>query len=297
MRSPSHVVMLETSDSYIPECAVWYSTGVLVIFLRFATRIRTVGLAGFRGDDYLCILYLALYTACLVIVVFTYHSGSLLEVNEGNVNLLTEEDIEILALGSRIEYFSFFIYSGCIWSLKFSVLFFYNSLTLGVVRRKTIIFLAWLCGISYTVLCLTALLSCRPLSANWQIKPRPGPECAYRPQNFWTLVVLNVVTDTAILSIPLPILWHLRVRPIRKLGVALLLSSGLFVIGTAIMRAWITISGPMSVITINLCKPLSGVLERPFQHVSSSISPLVPPCFCCLRLEGAPYHAPRNPPL
>lgn len=58
--------------------------------------------------------YLALYTACLVIVVFTYHSGSLLEVNEGNVNLLTEEDIKILAAGSRVEYLSFFIYTGCI---------------------------------------------------------------------------------------------------------------------------------------------------------------------------------------
>lgn len=61
-----------------------------------------------------CRQYLALYTACLVIVVFTYHSGSVLEVNEDNVNLLTEEDIEILAMGSRIEYLSFFIYSGCI---------------------------------------------------------------------------------------------------------------------------------------------------------------------------------------
>lgn len=55
-----------------------------------------------------------LYTMCLVIVVFTYHSGSVLEVNEGNIDLLTEEDIKILATGSLIEYTSFFIYSGCI---------------------------------------------------------------------------------------------------------------------------------------------------------------------------------------
>ena len=79
MKSPSRVVMLETSDSYIPECAVgfpqlppcrelgvsdvlrwkmqaWYSAGVLVILLRFVTRVRTVGLVGFRGDDYLSLL-------------------------------------------------------------------------------------------------------------------------------------------------------------------------------------------------------------------------------------------------
>ena len=79
MRSPSHIVVLETSDSYIPECAVchlrlpaagylgvsevliwqtqaWYTVGVIVIILRVITRIRTVGIARFRGDDYLAFL-------------------------------------------------------------------------------------------------------------------------------------------------------------------------------------------------------------------------------------------------
>lgn len=86
---------------------------------------------------------------------------------------------------------------------------------------------------------------------NWQIKPLPGPDCTFRPQNFWTLVVLNVLTDVAILSIPTPLLWRLRVSWPRKVGVSMLLLSGLFMIATAIVRAVQTLTGVPSVININ----------------------------------------------
>jgi hypothetical protein len=86
---------------------------------------------------------------------------------------------------------------------------------------------------------------------NWICKPLPGPECTFRPQNFWILVILNVITDAALLTIPLPILWHLRVSRRRKVGVGILLSSGLFIISTAIIRAITTLGGSPSIININ----------------------------------------------
>lgn len=91
----------------------------------------------------------------------------------------------------------------------------------------------------------------RSYSHNWQIRPLPGPSCTFRPQNFYVLVTLNVLTDTAILIIPIPILWHLRVSPLKKTGVSLLLSSGVFIIGTAIVRAIVTVRSAPSVININ----------------------------------------------
>lgn len=86
---------------------------------------------------------------------------------------------------------------------------------------------------------------------NWQISPLPGPECTFRPQNFWTLVVLNVGTDLAILSIPAPLLLRLRISWARKFGACLLLLSGLFMISTALVRAVQTLSGAPSVINVN----------------------------------------------
>ncbi|GJC79731.1 hypothetical protein ColLi_02569 [Colletotrichum liriopes] len=40
----------------------WYAIGVFIILLRLAVRVRTVGIRGFRGDDYLALPYLALYS-------------------------------------------------------------------------------------------------------------------------------------------------------------------------------------------------------------------------------------------
>ncbi|KAK1975738.1 hypothetical protein LZ30DRAFT_807336 [Colletotrichum cereale] len=79
----------------------------------------------------------------------------------------------------------------------------------------------------------------------------PGHECTFRPQNFWVLLWLNTLTDAALLCIPIPILLHLRVSLKRKIGVGVLLSSGVFVISTAIVRAITTLGGSPSIININ----------------------------------------------
>lgn len=39
----------------------WYALGVLILILRHIVRLRTVGLQGYQGDDYLSILVCFLY--------------------------------------------------------------------------------------------------------------------------------------------------------------------------------------------------------------------------------------------
>ncbi|KAF3764232.1 hypothetical protein M406DRAFT_232985, partial [Cryphonectria parasitica EP155] len=231
----------------------WFVFGVLVISLRYVVRIRTVGIRNFAGDDYLMLLVLALWTIDAVIVEITYYTGGSIDVTPEVLPYLSERDIAILMYGTKWEYASFFTYSGLIWALKFSVLCFYQRLRADEWRQTwlTVHCLGWINCVAYIALCLTALLSCRPFHDNWAVKPLPPLRCTFRPQNFWTLVVLNVLTDALILSLPLPILWRLRVSRLRKLGVTLLLCSGLFLIATAIVRAAFTIAGSPSIITIN----------------------------------------------
>lgn len=100
---------------------------------------------------------------------------------------------------------------------------------------------------------------------NWVVRPLPSHRCTFRPQNFWVLVILNVLTDALIMTIPVPILWQLRVSKMRKVGVSLLLCSGVFVISTAVVRAAFTIAGAPSVITINrwgCMYPLKNIVLR-----------------------------------
>lgn len=106
---------------------------------------------------------------------------------------------------------------------------------------------------------------------NWVVRPLPSHRCTFRPQNFWVLVILNVLTDGLIMTIPVPILWQLRVSKMRKVGVSLLLCSGVFVISTAVVRAAFTIAGAPSVITINRwgCKYLWESPALPHSFFSS----------------------------
>lgn len=49
----------------------------MVLLLRFATRIKTVGFKGFQGDDYMSIIVLALFTmdAATVHIICQYLPG------------------------------------------------------------------------------------------------------------------------------------------------------------------------------------------------------------------------------
>lgn len=142
---------------------------------------------------------------------------------------------------------------------------------------------------TWLALVLTVSLSCRPYHENWQIRPLPGPQCTFRTQNFWTLVVLNVVSDAAIMAIPVPILWNLRVSPLRKLGITLLLCSGLFIISTAIVRAVVTIGGTASVININRW----GFRETAV-GVCAVTAPVLAPMFTRAFWRKGPYNRHRS---
>ncbi|KAL0255148.1 hypothetical protein SLS55_009678 [Diplodia seriata] len=113
-------------------------------------------------------------------------------------------------------------------------------------------YLFWLCGITYLAVVLTITFGCFPFSDNWAVAPTlPARKCTFKTQNLLVTVTLNVITDAAILVIPIPMLWRLKVALSRKLAIAALLSSGVFVIGAAITRAALTLGEAPSALNIN----------------------------------------------
>lgn len=61
-------------------------------------------------------------------------------------------------------------------------------------------------------------------------------KCTLGEANYLTLVVMNVTTDVAILMIPLPLLWKVRIPIQRKLAIGVLLCSGIFIVIASILR-------------------------------------------------------------
>lgn len=81
-------------------------------------------------------------------------------------------------------------------------------------------------------------------------------------------------TDAAILYVPMPLLWELRVPLRQKFAIGLLLSSGIFVISAAILRVASTLAANPSALTINRW----GVRETIVGIIAVNL-PISPPLF------------------
>lgn len=55
-------------------------------------------------------------------------------------------------------------------------------------------------------------------------------------QVIWVYLSMNVVTDLYLISIPVPMLWQSSLKPVKKFGLIILFSGGLFVVACAILR-------------------------------------------------------------
>lgn len=102
-------------------------------------------------------------------------------------------------------------------------------------------------GVTYLATMLSINLSCMPFHNNWQIYPDPGNTCqpAISRVNCLVTVVLNVITDLYLMSIPLPLLWKAQMPLKRKILLLTMFSGGFFIIAAAILRCVLILIDPV----------------------------------------------------
>lgn len=119
------------------------------------------------------------------------------------------------------------IFAPACTTLKFSILFFYHRIF--IVRKFHIwcivvgvVTLAWMLASS-----LSSILACQPLAYYWD-RSIPGGHCA----NVITLgyiitLPLDILTNIALLVMPMPLLWKLQMEFWKKVAV-----TGVFLLGS-----------------------------------------------------------------
>ncbi|KAG8159505.1 hypothetical protein KVR01_010142 [Diaporthe batatas] len=230
-----------------------FAVGVVILFARWAIRIRTVGFRGLRGDDLISIPLLALWTINAFGAYTTYYSGSNFDVTAEQAEQLSDSDVWVLEYGGKWQAASIFTYSAIIWCLKFMVLFFYRRLNADQWNQSLWThgtgWIFYLNGIAYIAVVFVPILVCKEFHNNWVV--RPLHHCPFSPWNVWIPVSVNIFTDELIMTIPVPILCQSRVSTPRKIGIMLLLCLVGFVISAAVVRAKFTIAAAPSVTAIN----------------------------------------------
>ncbi|KAL2826871.1 hypothetical protein BDW59DRAFT_171688 [Aspergillus cavernicola] len=219
--------------------------GLVFILVRIYVRWTQVGPSNFQLDDYLMPLAGLVFA---VEVSLAYLVGA--KYNGLTNSYMTDEERATLdpdsqeyhnrVMGSKIQVAGWSLYVMVLWLIKFCLAIFYSRLTNGLSHLPARVRLAYiLLGVTYLAVALTIVLSCQPMQKFWQISPNPGNTCQPTRSMAYVLVVMipNVLTDLYLMSIPLPLLWTVRIGIRRKITLMGLFSGAIFIIMAAIIRA------------------------------------------------------------
>ncbi|TDZ26720.1 L-fucose-proton symporter [Colletotrichum orbiculare MAFF 240422] len=137
------------------------------------------------------------------------------------------------------EYVFSILYNPALMATKTSVLIFY--LRLSKNTKKVLRFASWvtlgIVNLAGTVLTLLNIFQCRPVQAAWEPN-RIDVQCIPLLTEFICSAPINIVTDLAILALPIPVLTGMRLPPRQKIILVLTFTLGIFVTIVDVVRIY-----------------------------------------------------------
>ncbi|KAL0931393.1 uncharacterized protein CTRU02_214128 [Colletotrichum truncatum] len=242
-------------SDFTTEAFTLLGVAIAVVFLRTYARIKAVGWKHLQADDYLMLVVVCTYSAetALAYSVGAYWRGlannGMTDEQRRNLDPNSEE-FRLRVNGSKTQIAGWITYSCLVlWPAKAAMCTFYLRLTEGLHNYHKRIYAGFiLIVVTWLAVFLSIIFSCYPIHKNWQIYPDPGNLCqpAISKINILVTVVLNVLTDLYLLSIPIPMLWASKLPMRKKLGLIVLFSGGIFVTMAGILRCVLIISDPVN---------------------------------------------------
>jgi hypothetical protein len=204
---------------------------IILIFvsLRFYSRRLTNTKWGL--DDYLVLTSLVIQIgASALAICFVKYGGvghHLDALEQTNPPLVTAYFKYLLAV-------SFYYFAG-VGIPKLAILAFYLRIFNTKLYRNLVYFLAFIVIATGIVCPIMALNLCRPFPFNWD-RHIPGGSC-YNESLFYRWGSLpNIVTDLAILVLPMRVVWKLHTSRNMKVGLTLTFATGSIGLATSILR-------------------------------------------------------------
>ncbi|KAK4211444.1 major facilitator superfamily domain-containing protein [Rhypophila decipiens] len=137
------------------------------------------------------------------------------------------------------EYIFSVLYNPALMATKTSILIFYLRLsrnTNKILRMASWVVLA-IVNIAGTILTFMNIFQCQPLEAAWDLSVRPI-KCIPLLTEFICSAPVNVVTDLAILALPLPVLTGMRLPQKQKTILIITFTVGIFVTVVDVVRIY-----------------------------------------------------------
>ncbi|KAL8965316.1 MAG: hypothetical protein Q9197_006570 [Variospora fuerteventurae] len=206
----------------------------LVVFARCYTKFAITKAPGW--EDYICLAAYAIY-----VIFVSIHYVHLYDYGGGRHSYDMPPEFLYGFFWTKVVANHLYIV-GCTLA-KFSLLaFLYRIFNVNLGFRIASWTLAAVLGIWTSVTLLLCLFACKPIGASWDINLyfEPGTRCNIRVPNVTTIHgFCNVITDFALLLLPVPMVWNLHVGAKKKFGLAAVFATGVFICAVSIVRQYI----------------------------------------------------------
>ncbi|KAL4880657.1 hypothetical protein BJY04DRAFT_219127 [Aspergillus karnatakaensis] len=219
-----------------------YGIGIFFLLLRLIARLRMGGFRDLKLDDAFGVLAMIFFTMQTVNIYRMDTLGTNIGLDAESAMLVPDSQISDMIRGSKLAFMNWIWYICYIWCLKGLLLCLYWKLTAGTWHRHLVVGTSAFCGVIWLACVLTHVCICTPVTRNWQIQPYPGDYCTLRQPLYVEIAVFNVISDVCILIIPIPILTKLQIPIQRKVVLALMFSSGVFIMICTILRAYYSLA-------------------------------------------------------
>ncbi|KJK77131.1 hypothetical protein H634G_07552 [Metarhizium anisopliae BRIP 53293] len=209
----------------------WYiCTVVALLFLVARLSTRYQRLRSLAIDDGLITLAACCLIGDLVIQQYMWNLGM------ANIPKASREELiqimKMIVPGS-------ILYVTSLWAVKIAMVLFYKKLAAPGTRLQLIynIVLALLVAFWSTIF-LNIIFQCYPHDKRWSTDPKYKCDPRQGDINYWLTVLLNIVTDVIIISLPISMVLKLQMKLKLKLGVIAIFALGFFVVIASIVRAY-----------------------------------------------------------
>ncbi|KAI1742599.1 major facilitator superfamily domain-containing protein [Xylaria scruposa] len=208
------------------------TTGTLVlatVFVGARLACRTFIVRQVSWDDY------------FIIIAWALAFGLSFAIDYGTAKGLGRHDADISTENwdplRRSEYTFTILYNPALMAFKTSILIFY--LRLSKNTQKVLRLASWavlvIVNLNGTVLTLLNIFQCNPVEAGFNRSPG---RCIPLLTEFICSAPVNIVTDLAILALPLPVLTSMRLPPRQKIILIMTFAVGIFVSIVDVVRIY-----------------------------------------------------------
>ncbi|KAL8743054.1 MAG: hypothetical protein Q9190_004555 [Brigantiaea leucoxantha] len=205
-----------------------FCLAVIAIVLRFIARRLTR--TALWWDDWLMLPAIVAGQAMHDIIVVDHGLGRHIWVSPMDAGVVWAKGLFISEIS----------YTIIICSIKFSLLAFYWRIFKQSMIRVPIYILGVIVSCWGIAVILVTVLQCQPVSSFWNrfAPDAKGPfHCGVNENQFFNgNSIPNIITDAALLVLPVPSIWKLHLPKAQKWGLMSIFTLGIFVIGVSITR-------------------------------------------------------------